>query len=138
MVRVMVKAPRGLALSGLTTPSPTPAGIVSFVAVISIIIVLLAVVALVIVNALKSSPWGAFTIGMTIPIAVLMGIYLRYLRPGKVMEASALGFLLVMASIFGGKWIAQSSAAGVFTLGATPLSVLIILYSFAASALPVC
>ncbi len=112
-------------------------GIVAFVAVISIVIVLLAVVALVIVNALKSSPWGTFTIGMTIPIAVLMGLYLRYLRPGKVLEVSVLGFLLVVASIFGGQWIAQSSAAGIFTLGATTLAVLIILYSFAASALPV-
>src|SRR5260370_31375122 len=113
------------------------AGVVAFVAVISIIVVLLAVVALVIVNALKSSPWGTFTIGMTIPIAVLMGVYLRYLRPSKVLDASALGFLLVVASIFGGQWIAQSSAAGIFTLGATTLAVLIILYSFAESALPV-
>src|SRR5258706_6441918 len=64
------------------------AGVVAFIAVISIIIILLAVVALVVVNALKSSPWGTFTIGMTIPIALLMGVYLRYLRPGRVMEGS--------------------------------------------------
>ncbi len=114
------------------------AGVVAFVAVISIIVVLLAVVALVIVNALKSSPWGTFTIGMTIPIALLMGVYLRYLRPGKVIEVSALGFLLVVAAIFGGQWISHSSSlAGFFTLGATTLAVLIIVYSFAASALPV-
>src|SRR6202521_3159617 len=114
------------------------AGVVAFVAVISIIVVLLAVVALVIVNALKSSPWGTFTIGMTIPIALLMGVYLRYLRPGKVMEASVLGFLLVVLAIFGGQWVAHSSSlAGIFTLGATTLAVLIIIYSFAASALPV-
>ncbi|HWX56842.1 MAG TPA: carbon starvation CstA family protein [Verrucomicrobiae bacterium] len=113
------------------------AGVVSFVAVISIIIVLLAVVALVIVNALRSSPWGAFTIGMTIPIALLMGVYLRYVRPGRVMEASALGFLLVVLGIFGGQWVSHSSAASFFTLGVTTLAVLIIAYSFAASALPV-
>ncbi len=114
------------------------AGVVAFVAVISIIVVLLAVVALVIVNALRSSPWGTFTIGMTIPIALLMGVYLRYLRPGKVMEVSALGFLLVVAAIFGGQWVSHSSSlAGFFTLGATTLAVLIIVYSFAASALPV-
>src|SRR5207249_9340133 len=76
-------------------------GCVAFVAVIAILVILLGVVALVVVNALKSSPWGTFTIAMTIPIAVLMGIYLRYLRPGKVLETSALGFVLVMAAIFG-------------------------------------
>src|SRR5229473_5818373 len=114
------------------------AGVVSFVAVISIIIVLLAVVALVIVNALKSSPWGAFTIGMTIPIAVLMGIYLRYLRPGKVMEVSVLGFLLVLAAIFGGQWVSHSPVtAGIFTLSGPTLAILIIIYGFAASAVPV-
>src|SRR6266852_4182620 len=84
------------------------AGVVAFIALISIIIILLAVVALVVVNALKSSPWGTFTIGMTIPIALLMGIYLRYLRPGKVLECSAVGFLLLLASIYGGKLVAGS------------------------------
>src|SRR5712692_2018757 len=73
------------------------AGTVAFIAVLSILIILLAVVALIIVNALKDSPWGTFTIGMTIPIALLMGVYLRYLRPGKVLENSVIGFVLVMA-----------------------------------------
>ncbi len=113
------------------------AGVVAFIAVISIIVVLLAVVGLVIVNALKASPWGAFTIGMTIPIALLMGGYLRYLRPGKVLETSALGCVLVVAAIFGGQWISHSSGASLFTLSATTLAILIIVYSFAASALPV-
>src|SRR6184192_3248025 len=72
-------------------------GCVAFVAVIAILVILLGVVALVVVNALKSSPWGTFTIAMTIPIAVLMGIYLKYLRPGKVLETSVIGFVLVMA-----------------------------------------
>jgi len=113
-------------------------GTVAFIAVLGILIILLAVVALVIVNALKNSPWGVFTIGMTIPIALLMGVYLRYLRPGRVLEASVLGFLLVLAPIFGGQWVSQSpSLAGVFTLSATALAVLIIIYGFAASALPV-
>ena len=79
------------------------AGTVAFISVLSILVILLAVVALIIVNALKDSPWGAFTIGMTIPIALLMGVYLRYLRPGRVLEASVLGFLLVVAAIFGGQ-----------------------------------
>src|SRR5580765_5526218 len=94
-------------------------GIVTYVAVISIMVILLGVVALVVVNALKQSPWGTFTIAMTIPIALLMGIYLRHLRPGKVLEASILGFLLVMAAIFGGQWVSHvESIAKWFTLGA--------------------
>src|SRR5438270_7699780 len=87
-------------------------GFVAYVAVISIIVILLGVAALIVVNALKSSPWGTFTIAMTIPIALLMGIYLRYLRPGKVLEASALGFTLVMLAIFGGQWVSQSATVG--------------------------
>src|SRR5438309_1128959 len=113
------------------------AGTVAFIAVLSILVILLAVVALIIVNALKDSPWGAFTIGMTIPIALLMGVYLRYLRPGRVLEASVLGFLLVVAAIFGGQWISQSTHAGAFTFAGTTLAILIIVYGFAASALPV-
>src|SRR5207245_8472039 len=76
-------------------------GFVAYVAVISIIVILLAVAALIVVNALKSSPWGVFTIAMTMPIALLMGMYLRRLRPGKVMEVSVLGFVLVMLAIWG-------------------------------------
>ena len=113
-------------------------GIVTYAAVISIVVILLGVVALVVVNALKSSPWGTFTIAMTIPIALLMGIYLRHLRPGKVLESSILGFLLVILAIFGGQWVAHSpSLAKVFTLSAPALAILIVLYGFAASALPV-
>jgi len=113
-------------------------GFVSYVAVISIIIILLGAVALVVVNALKSSPWGTFTIAMTMPIAVLMGLYLRRIRPGKVLEASVLGFVLVLAAIFGGQWVSQSASwATVFTLSGATLAVLLIIYGFAASVLPV-
>jgi carbon starvation protein len=113
-------------------------GFVTYAAVISIVVILLGVVALVVVNALKSSPWGTFTIAMTIPIALLMGIYLRRLRPGRVLEASVLGFLLVMLSIFGGQWISHSElGAKWFTLSAPTLAILIVVYGFAASALPV-
>ncbi|HZP22430.1 MAG TPA: carbon starvation CstA family protein, partial [Terriglobales bacterium] len=113
-------------------------GFVGYLAVISIIVILLGVVALVVVNALKSSPWGTFTIAMTIPIALLMGIYLRRIRPGKVMEASLIGFALVMLSIWGGQWVAQDPvAAGLFTFTGPTLAILIIIYGFAASALPV-
>jgi carbon starvation protein len=112
------------------------AGTVAFISVLSILVILLAVVALIIVNALKDSPWGAFTIGATIPIALLMGIYLRYLRPGRVLEASVLGFLCVLLAIFGGQWVSQSSHAAAFTLSGAALAILIIVYGFAASALP--
>ncbi len=113
-------------------------GFVSYLAVISIIIILLGAVALVVVNALKSSPWGTFTIAMTMPIAVLMGLYLRRIRPGKVLEASVLGFVLVLAAIFGGQWVSQSASwAAVFTLTGATLAVLLIIYGFTASVLPV-
>jgi len=113
-------------------------GFVAYLAILSIIVILLAVCALVVVNALKASPWGTFTIAMTIPIALLMGVYLRTLRPGKVLESSLLGFVLVLLAIWGGRWISQNAtAAGWFTLSASALAVVIILYGFAASALPV-
>ncbi len=113
-------------------------GFVSLITVLLIMIVLLAVVALVVVNALKNSPWGTFTIAMTIPIAVFMGLYLRYLRPGKVLECSALGFVLILVSIYGGKAVAVSPVwAPWFTWGGIALSFAIIVYGFLASALPV-
>jgi carbon starvation protein len=79
-------------------------GFVAYVAVIAILIILLGVAALIVVNALKASPWGTFTIAMTMPIALLMGVYLRRIRPGKVLEVSALGFVLVLAAIWGGPY----------------------------------
>src|ERR1700741_1186085 len=113
-------------------------GIVAYSAVIAILIILLAVVALVVVNALKDSPWGTFTIAMTIPIALLMGIYLRRIRPGKVLEISVLGFVLVLLAIWGGQWISlHPAAAQVFTLTAPALAISIIIYAFAASVVPV-
>lgn len=113
-------------------------GLVAYAAVIAILIILLAVVALIVVNALKDSPWATFTIAMTIPIALLMGLYLRRIRPGKVLEVSVLGFILVLLAIWGGQWASQNAAmAHVFTLRAPTLAILIILYGFAASAVPV-
>jgi carbon starvation protein len=114
------------------------AGLVAYASVISILVILLAVCALIVVNALKQSPWGTFTIAMTIPIAFLMGIYLRRLRPGRVLETSAIGFVLVLAAIWGGQWASHTpSVAKYFTLTAPALAIAIIVYGFAASALPV-
>ena len=113
-------------------------GIVAYAAVIAILIILLAVVALVVVNALKDSPWGTFTIAMTLPIALLMGVYLRRIRPGKVLEVSVLGFVFVLLAIWGGQWISLHEVpARVFTLAAPTLAISIIVYAFAASAAPV-
>src|SRR5215831_15594226 len=75
-------------------------GFTALITVLLIMIILLAVIGLVVVNALKGSPWGTFTIFITMPIAILMGLYLRYWRPGKVMEASIIGFVLIMAGVF--------------------------------------
>jgi carbon starvation protein len=95
-------------------------------------------VALVVVNALAGSPWGTFTIAATMPIALFMGLYLRYWRPGKVLECSLVGFALVVAAIFAGKAVAESPAwAPAFTFSAVALAFAIILYGFLASALPV-
>src|SRR5688572_10053054 len=90
-------------------------GVTALLTVLLIMIILLAVIALVVVNALKDSPWGTFTIAATMPIAIFMGLYLRYWRPGKVLEVSIIGFVLVVLSIFGGQWVSQNpSLAPVF------------------------
>jgi carbon starvation protein len=113
-------------------------GFVAHLAVLAIMIILLGVVALVIVNALKSSPWATFTLAMTIPIALLLGVYLRYFRPGRVLEASLIGVALVLFVVVAGQWVADSPAwAKAFTLSGITLAFAIIAYGFAASALPV-
>jgi carbon starvation protein len=114
------------------------AGYVALVAVFGIMIILIAVLALVVVNALKASPWGTVTLGLTIPIAMLMGSYMRWVRPGRVLEATAMGLVLLVVALYAGKWVAENpSLAPVFTLSATSLSLLIMAYGFAASVLPV-
>jgi carbon starvation protein len=113
-------------------------GITALLTVLLIMIILLAVVALVVVNALKGSPWGTCTIAATMPIAIFMGLYLRYWRPGKVLEVSVIGFALVVLSIFGGQWVSHSATwAPWFTLGGVALAFAVIIYGFFASALPV-
>jgi carbon starvation protein len=113
-------------------------GFIAQLAVLAIMIILLGVVALVVVNALKSSPWATFTLAMTIPIALLLGVYLRYFRPGRVMQASFIGVCLVLFAVVAGQWVADAPAlASKFTLGGLTLAFAIIAYGFAASALPV-
>jgi carbon starvation protein len=114
------------------------AGYTALVAVLGIMIVLIAVLALVVVNALKASPWGVVTIGLTIPTALIMGVYLRWIRPHRVLEASAIGLLLLILALYAGRWVAQNPAiAPTFTLTGKTLALLIMAYSFIASVLPV-
>jgi carbon starvation protein len=114
------------------------AGYTALVAVLGIMVVLIAVLALVVVNALKESPWGVVTIGLTIPTALLMGVYLRWVRPHRVLEASGIGLVLLILSVYAGRWVAENPAlAPAFTLSGKTLALLIMGYSFFASVLPV-
>ncbi|MBO8192605.1 carbon starvation protein A [Streptomyces oryzae] len=112
-------------------------GAAALLAVLAIMIILLAVLALVVVNALAESPWGTFSIGMTIPIALFMGFYLRVLRPGRVTEVSLIGIALLLLALVSGRWVAESSWADTFTLEPSTLVIWILVYSFVASILPV-
>ncbi len=113
-------------------------GFTALITVLLIMIILLAVIGLVVVNTLKGSPWGTFTIAATMPTAIFMGLYLRYWRPGKVLEASLIGFVLIMAGIFGGQAVSESATwAPMFTYSGLALCFALIIYGFFASALPV-
>ncbi|UTM37756.1 carbon starvation protein A [Rhodococcus pyridinivorans] len=113
-------------------------GVAALIAVFVIMIILIAVLALVVVNALADSPWGLFSIAMTIPIALFMGVYLRYLRPGRVAEVSLIGVVLLLVAIIAGGWVAETDwGTNWFTLSPVTISWLMIAYGFAASVLPV-
>ena len=114
------------------------AGIIVMLGALGVMIIILAVLALVVVKALTNSPWGVFSIAATIPIALFMGIYMRYLRPGKIAEVSIIGFVLMMLGIIYGENIAQHPYWGqLFTLSGTQLTWALIIYGFIASVLPV-
>src|SRR6266508_699279 len=112
-------------------------GAAALLAVFAIMIILLAVLALVVVNALADSPWGTFSLAMTIPIALFMGFYLRVLRPGRVLETSAIGVTLLLVAIVLGGVIDNSSLAPAFTLSPKTLVLCLVVYGFAASVLSV-
>ncbi|MBP8027433.1 MAG: carbon starvation protein A, partial [Acinetobacter sp.] len=114
------------------------AGIVVMLGALGVMIIILAVLALVVVKALAHSPWGVFSIAATIPIALFMGVYMRYIRPGKIAEVSLIGFVLMMAGIvYGGNIAADPYWGPVFTLTGTQLTWCLIGYGFIASVLPV-
>ncbi|MBB4854863.1 carbon starvation protein [Mycobacteroides chelonae] len=116
----------------------TVGGVAAMVAIFVIMIILIAVLGLVVVNALGESPWGVFSIAMTIPIALFMGVYLRYLRAGKVTEVTVIGVALLLAAIISGRWVAESGwGEALFSLDKTTIAWLMMFYGFAASVLPV-
>jgi carbon starvation protein len=113
-------------------------GIFAMVAVLAIMVILLAVLALVVVNALRESPWGVFTIACTIPIAVLMGLWMTKWRPGRTGEATAAGVVLLLVALVGGRYVAASALLSpLFTLDGLSLAWWLIGYGFVASVLPV-
>src|SRR5579859_7521510 len=113
-------------------------GTLTMAAILAIMVILLAVLALVVVNALRDSPWGVFTIACTIPIAVLMGFWMRVIRPGRTIEASLIGLTLLLLALVAGRWVATSPVlAPAFTLSATALAGWLMAYGFVASVLPV-
>ncbi len=114
------------------------AGLAAMVAIFAIMIILLAVLALVVVNALRDSPWGLFTLSSTIPIALVMGLWMNRLRPGQVAEATAIGVVLLLAALVGGQWVSQHPTLGpAFTWSGTSLAWAVMIYGFIASVLPV-
>ena len=112
-------------------------GIAALIAVFAIMIIILAVLALVVVNALAESPWGVFSIGLTIPIALFMGFYLRHIRPGRVMEVTVIGVGLLLLAIIGGGYVDEMGIADAFTLSKEQLTFALVVYGFVASILPV-
>ncbi|WP_299547752.1 carbon starvation CstA family protein [uncultured Helicobacter sp.] len=113
-------------------------GSIAMIGILGIMMLIIAILALVVVNALAESPWGLFTIAMTIPIAIYMGIHMRFLRPGKIGEASIIGFVLLILSLYYGQVVAENPAlAEIFTLSPVTLTYIMIGYGFIAAILPV-
>ena len=113
-------------------------GTAAIIASLLIMIIIVAILALVVVNALGESPWGVFSVSMTIPIAIFMGLYLRYIRPGKITEISIIGFVLLIAAIVAGGWVASTEwGYAMFHLPKEAIAIGIIVYGFIAAILPV-
>jgi len=113
-------------------------GIVSMIGILGIMIILLAVLALVVVKALVGSPWGLFTVASTIPIAIIMGIYMRFIRPGRIGEASLIGIILLFLALLFGRYVGEHpQLSEIFSLSGETIAILMIIYGFVASVLPV-
>lgn len=131
---------KGRSLADIARTEVGPwAGLVTMIALLFILLVTLAGLGIVVVNALSNSPWGVFTIAMTIPIAIVMGLLMFKSAPGQIRIAgpSVIGVVLLIASVIGGKWIADSALAAALTFNAHQITILMALYGFVASVLPV-
>ncbi|MFJ3318622.1 carbon starvation CstA family protein [Herbaspirillum huttiense] len=113
-------------------------GVIALFGAFMIMVIILAVLALIVVKALAKSPWGTFTVAATIPIALFMGVYSRYIRPGRIGEVSWIGFVLLMLAIVGGQYVQEHAVLGqMFTFNGKQLTWMLIGYGFVASVLPV-
>ena len=113
-------------------------GAVALIGVLAIMIILIAVLGLVVVNAMRHSPWATSTVAATIPIAIMVGLFMRHLRPGRVLEGTAIGVVLLLLAVFGGSWVdAHPALRGWFDYDGPALALLVIVYGFAAAVLPV-
>lgn len=116
----------------------TVPGLIALFGAFMIMIIILAVLALIVVKALAESPWGTFTVAATIPVALFMGVYTRYIRPGRIGEVSIIGFVLLMLAIVGGQWVHESpTLAPLFTFDGKALTWMLIGYGFVAASIPV-
>lgn len=112
-------------------------GVATTIAVLFILIITMAGLAIAVVNALYHSPWGTFTVFMTLPIALFIGVYLRYLRPGKIREATIIGVSMILFAVFAGSWVQESFLAPYFTFERTQLSLILAIYGAIACTIPV-
>ena len=113
-------------------------GAAALVGVLAIMIILIAVLGLVVVNAMRHSPWATSTVAATIPIAIMIGLFMRHIRPGRVLEGTAIGVVLLLLAVFGGSWVdASPTLRGWFDYDGPALALMVILYGFAAAVLPV-
>jgi carbon starvation protein len=115
----------------------TRMGFVTSIAVLFILIIAMAGLGLPVVNSLYNSPWGTFTVGFTIPVAIVIGIYLKFLRPGKIAEATVIGMALIMVGVIAGPYIQHTALAPYLTFNLKQMSIILALYGFLAAALPV-
>jgi carbon starvation protein len=112
-------------------------GFITSIAVISILIITMAGLGIPVVNALKNSPWGTFTVGFTIPVAIFIGIYLKYIRPDKIFEATIIGVILILLGVVLGPIVQNSALSSYLNFNEKQLSLLLAIYGFCAAALPV-
>ncbi|HWW77517.1 MAG TPA: carbon starvation CstA family protein, partial [Pyrinomonadaceae bacterium] len=129
---------KGKSLAEIARSEISPlSGLVAGLAILFIVVIALAGLGLVVVNALAESPWGTFTVGFTIPLALLMGLYMYRFRVGRIREASAVGVVGLFVAVIVGGWVADSSWAPAFTFSKGTITILMAAYGFVASVLPV-